>query len=95
MKSFFVFILVVAICSPTLCLANSDEGYMEGHPNYNPNYYTPDYKSSPSTPNHDPNYYDRTYNQTREQHNQGDSTPDGNDIRDYNPYYDRDGNLKQ
>ena len=68
---------------------------MEGHPNYNPNYYTPDYKSSPSTPNHDPNYYDRTYNQTREQHNQGDSTPDGNDIRDYNPYYDRDGNLKQ
>ena len=94
MKSFFILILFVIICSPSLSLANNDDGYMEGHPSYNQNYYTPEYSSSPSTPNYDSDYYDRTYNQSGGHQNQGDSTPYGNDIRDYNPYYDRDGNLK-
>ena len=39
---------------------NTYDRYMEGHPSYNPNYYSPNYNESRSTPNYDPNYYDRT-----------------------------------
>ena len=74
--------------------ASTDDGYMEGHPSYNQDYYTPSYNESYSTPNYDSGYYDRTYNYNGNYQTQEDSTPYGNDIRDYNPYYDRDGDLK-
>lgn len=95
MKIFFTLLLMIAVCSPTVCQADNDDGYMENHPSYNQNYYTPNYRSTPSAPNYDSNYYDRTDTQARGHSNQEDSTPYGNDIRDYNPYYDREGNLRQ
>ena len=95
MKYVLVFtVLFTVLILPTANAANSGDGYMEGHPSYNQDYYTPSYNNSHSTPNYDSNYYDRTYNNDSNYQNQDNLAPYGNDIRDYHPYYDRDGNLK-
>lgn len=95
MKSLSVFIVLFTFLSfPVANAENTSGNYMEGHPSYNQNFYTPDYNNSPSTPNYDSNYYDRTYNGNDASQKSSVSVPQGNDIRDYNPYYDRDGNLK-
>ena len=74
--------------------ANAYDDYMDNHPSYNQNYYNPNYNSSDSTPNYNSNYYNRTYNYNNSFSNGSNDAPHGNDIRDYNPYYDRNGNLK-
>ena len=95
MKYTFIFAIVFVFLSISTANAeNNHDGYMEGHPSYNQNYYTPSYNDSSSTPNYDSSYYDRTYNYNGNYQGQESSTPYGNDIGDYNPYYDRDGNLK-
>lgn len=97
MKYSIVFIAIYLLsCFSIANAANAANGddYMEGHPSYNQNYYSPSYNNSSSTPNYDSNYYDRTYDHNGSYQRQEDNTPYGNDIRDYNPYYDRDGNLK-
>ncbi|MDL2271588.1 hypothetical protein LJC23_00965 [Desulfovibrio sp. OttesenSCG-928-I05] len=38
------------------------DDYMQGHPSYNSNYYSPSYNRIDSTPNYDPDYYNRIYN---------------------------------
>lgn len=95
MKSALAFTIIFMLsCVSSANAANDDDGYMKGHPSYNQGYYSPNYSSTPSSPNSDANYYNRTYNQDRDSQSQKNSAPHGNDIRDYNPYYDRDGNLK-
>lgn len=92
--SLMLAILLALLTNAQSIAANTDDDYMEGHPSYNDNYYNPSYNNSPSSPNYDSNYYDRTYNYNGNYQNGDDSTPHGNDIRDYNPAYDRYGNLK-
>lgn len=50
-----------------------------------------------NTPNFNPNYYEEKLDVRGYDAGQrtGFDTPYGNDIRDYNPYYDRNGQLKQ
>lgn len=49
-----------------------------------------------NSPNYNNNYYNQTYDIHSSSNERDDynDAPDGNDIRDYNPYYDRYGNLK-
>lgn len=70
---------------------NSQDGYMQGHPGTNDSYYSPTYDNRVNSPNFNSNYYNDTYGQSNNTEN---NAPQGNDIRDYNPYYDRDGKLK-
>jgi len=71
-------------------LRGNNDTYMSGHPTNNPNFYNPQVQHDSymsGHPSNNPNYYGNSSNQK-------DSTPYGNDIRDSNPYYDRDGNLR-
>ena len=97
-SSVMLVVLLVFVCMSTANAANTNNGYTQGHPNSNPNYYTPDYNRNNSTPNYDTNYYNKTYNNNSNSDSYNNNTndaPHGNDIRDYNPYYDRNGNLKR
>ena len=95
MKSRFLTLLVVSILAqPATAFSygeNSQDGYMQGHPSTNDNYYQPEYQNRVNSPNYNNNYYNDNYGQSNNNEN---NTPQGNDIRDYNPYYDRNGNLK-
>ena len=72
-----------------------NNGYMSGHPSNNSNYYNPhSTRSNRNSPNYNSDYYNQTYNYNGNYQRQGDSTPYGNSIGDYNPYYDRHGNRK-
>ena len=98
MKPSFMFMLIVFLmlaCVSTANAASTYDGYMQGHPSSNPDYYTPNYNQQYSTPNYDPNYYNKTYNYNNNYSDGSNNAPHGNDIRDYNPYYNRDGSLKR
>lgn len=93
MRGLLTFLIVLAfICAPSAYAANN--GYMEGHPIYNDDYYSPSYNQRPDSPNYDSDYYDRTYDNNNSNSKGYNDAPQGNDIRDHNPYYDRYGNLK-
>ena len=95
MKYSFIFISTVLFaCISTAHARSLDDAYMQGHPSYNQNYYTPNYDKRVSSPNYDSNYYNKNYNYNNNYSDGSNNAPHGNDIRDYNPYYDRDGNLK-
>ena len=94
MKTLLLIMTLTFVCGAVVNAAASDDGYMQNHPSYNNNYYNPSYNSGSSSPNYDSNYYGKTYNDSDSYRNSNDA-PHGNDIRDYNPYYDRDGNLKR
>ena len=51
-----------------------------------------------NSPSYNPDFYDRTFDVDRSVSGYGrrdyNDAPHGHDIRDYNPYYDRYGNLK-
>lgn len=52
-----------------------------------------------NSPNYNPDHYARTYRNGQDDSdhlngNEYNDAPQGNDIRDYNPYFDRYGNLK-
>lgn len=90
MKKLFVLIAAFAFAAQAVpCQAWENIGEMpdplrsfqENSPNYNPNFYNRTYDN------------DRSYSDSRSQSDYNDA-PHGNDIRDYNPYYDRYGNLK-
>lgn len=70
---------------------NNQDGYMQGHPSSNDSYYSPSYNNRVNSPNYNSNYYNDTYGRSN---NVESNTPQGNDIRDYNPYYDREGKLR-
>ena len=92
--SYIFFTILLFACISTANAASLHDDYMEGHPNQNENYYTPSYNRNESTPNYDSNYYNKTYNYNNTYDDNTNSAPHGNDIRDYNPYYNRDGSLK-
>ena len=92
MKYSICIMLFMLCCIPFANAANNDDGYMEGHPAYNDNYYNPSYNQSPSSPNYRSDDQNKAYSNNKNDYN---DAPHGNDIRDYNPYYDRYGNLKQ
>ena len=98
MKSQIVFLMLLAglfqpVTSQADPLVTNDTGYMQGHPAYNDSYYNYDYNTKPDAPNYDIDYYNRRTN-TSISRDDDDNRPHGTDIRDYNPYYDRYGNLK-
>lgn len=70
--------------------------YMSGHPVYNPNYFDSRVNSfSRSHPTTDPDYFERNLNLRGNYQKPENTAPPGHDLRDYNPYYDRDGNLRK
>lgn len=73
------------------CYESNQGSYMQGHPGTNESYYEPTYQDRVNSPNYNSNYYNNTYGKSDNSEN---DAPRGNDIRDYNPYYDRDGKLK-
>ena len=89
MKKLFTFITAVVLVAQAVpCHAwqpigtempNPLRSFQENSPNYNSDYYDRTYDSRRSYPNDRDDYND---------------APHGNDIRDYNPYYDRYGTLK-
>ncbi|MCL2761540.1 MAG: hypothetical protein FWD70_07845 [Desulfuromonadales bacterium] len=83
--SILLIVFLVFTCVPTANAASTYDGYMQGHPSSNENYYTPDYNRSTSTPNYDSDYYNKTYNYNNNHSNNRNDAPHGNDIRDYNP----------
>jgi hypothetical protein len=95
MKLSSIVIAILAIsCASFANAAGTDDGYMEGHPSYNQDYYNPSYNKSDSSPNYDSDYYNKQYNYNNNNSDDRNDAPHGNDIRDYNPAYDRYGNLK-
>ncbi len=74
-------------------LISNDSGYMQGHPSYNASYYDYNYNNRVNSPNYNSDYYDNMKSSSVDSGYENNS-PSGSDIRDYNPYYDRNGNLK-
>lgn len=83
------FVALLLLAPATLCHAwnnieletNHDplQSFRDNSPNYNENFYNQTYN------------YNGNYTDAREEDN---SRRYGEDVRDYNPYYDRNGNLK-
>lgn len=97
-------IFIIAVCLTIICgvIGIADaydyrDNYMQGTPGINTDYYNHSQSYQPNHPSYNSDYYNQRpdTNSFGYRDNSGyNDAPHGNDIRDYNPYYDRYGNRK-